>query len=45
MDGFLGEYLAVIVFIGVAAVIGLALLVAPFLVAHKAPDPEKLHKL
>ena len=42
MDGFLGEYLAVIVFVGVAAVIGLALLVAPFLVAYKAPDAEKL---
>jgi NADH-quinone oxidoreductase subunit A len=42
MDGFLGEYLAVIVFVGVAAIIGLALLVAPFLVAYKAPDPEKL---
>jgi NADH-quinone oxidoreductase subunit A len=42
MDGLLSEYLPIIVFIGVAAVIGLALLVAPFLVAYKAPDSEKL---
>jgi NADH-quinone oxidoreductase subunit A len=35
-------YLPVIVFIGVAAVIGLALLVVAFLVAYKQPDPEKL---
>ena len=35
-------YLPLIVFIGVAAVIGLALLVVPFLVAYKQPDPEKL---
>jgi NADH-quinone oxidoreductase subunit A len=35
-------YLPLIVFIGVAAVIGLALLVAAFLVAYKQPDPEKL---
>ena len=27
---------------GIAAVIGLALLVAPFIVAYKNPDPEKL---
>jgi NADH-quinone oxidoreductase subunit A len=42
MNGLLSEYLPIIVFVGVAAVIGLALLVAPFLVAYKAPDPEKL---
>ena len=35
-------YLPLIVFIGVAAVIGLALLVVAFLVAYKRPDPEKL---
>src|SRR5215469_4294363 len=35
-------YLPLIVFIGVAAVIGLALLVVAFLVAYKQPDPEKL---
>ena len=35
-------YLPLIIFIGVAAVIGLALLVVAFLVAYKRPDPEKL---
>jgi NADH-quinone oxidoreductase subunit A len=35
-------YLPLIVFIGVAAVIGFALLVVAFLVAYKRPDPEKL---
>ncbi|WP_407050997.1 NADH-quinone oxidoreductase subunit A [Methyloraptor flagellatus] len=42
MQGLLSEYLPIVVFIGIAAVIGLALLVAPFLVAYKNPDPEKL---
>jgi NADH-quinone oxidoreductase subunit A len=35
-------YLPLIVFVGVAGVIGLALLVAAFIVAYKQPDPEKL---
>src|SRR5437764_5277999 len=35
-------YLPIIVFVAVAAVIALALLIAPFLVAYKQPDPEKL---
>ena len=35
-------YLPLVVFIGVAAVIGLALLVVAFLVAYKEPNPEKL---
>src|ERR1700732_722362 len=35
-------YLPLIVFIGVAAVIGLALLGVAFLVGYKQPDPEKL---
>ncbi len=35
-------YLPLIVFVGVAAVIGLALLASAFLVAYKQPDPEKL---
>src|SRR6266581_1658427 len=38
----LQDYLPLVVFIGIALVIGLALLVAPFLVAYKQPDPEKL---
>ncbi len=35
-------YLPLIVFIGVAAVIGLALFLVAFIVAYKQPDPEKL---
>ncbi|MBH0239784.1 NADH-quinone oxidoreductase subunit A [Methylobrevis albus] len=42
MDGLLREYLPIVVFMAVALVIGLALLVAPFIVAYKNPDPEKL---
>src|SRR5882672_6424556 len=42
MNALLQEYLPLVVFIGVAAAIGLALLVAPFIVAYKNPDPEKL---
>ena len=42
MSELLQDYLPVIVFIGVAGGIGLALLVAPFLVAYRRPDPEKL---
>jgi NADH-quinone oxidoreductase subunit A len=43
MDGaLLQDYLPLVIFVGVAAVIGLALLVAPFIVAYKQPDPEKL---
>lgn len=42
MDALLASYLPIIIFIGVALAIGLALLVAPFLVAYKQPDTEKL---
>src|SRR5476649_2406023 len=42
MTGILQNYLPLVVFIGIAAVIGLALLVAPFFVAFQQPDPEKL---
>ena len=35
-------YLPLIIFVGVAGVIGLALLVVAFIVAYKQPDPEKL---
>ncbi|MFZ1681287.1 MAG: NADH-quinone oxidoreductase subunit A [Rhizobiaceae bacterium] len=42
MSDLLGSYLPVIIFIAVSAVIGLALLVIPFVVAFRAPDPEKL---
>ena len=42
MEALLVDYLPILVFIGISAVIGLALLVAPFLVAPSKPDPEKL---
>jgi NADH-quinone oxidoreductase subunit A len=42
MNALLQDYLPLAVFIAVALGIGLALLVAPFLVAYKHPDPEKL---
>ena len=42
MEDLLASYLPVIIFFGVSAVIGLGLLVAPFIVAFKNPDPEKL---
>src|SRR6476469_5220797 len=42
MNELLLDYLPLVIFIAVALVIGLALLVVPFLVAYKAPDPEKL---
>jgi NADH-quinone oxidoreductase subunit A len=42
MQALLSAYLPVVIFMGVAALIGLALLVAPFIIAFKNPDPEKL---
>jgi len=42
MDGLLGSYLPIVIFLGVAIVIPLALVVAPFLIAYRNPDPEKL---
>jgi NADH-quinone oxidoreductase subunit A len=42
MTDLLRDYFPLVVFIGVAGVIGLALLVIPFLIAFKQPDPEKL---
>jgi NADH-quinone oxidoreductase subunit A len=42
MDALIQDYLPIVVFIGIAIVIGLALLISPFLVAFSKPDPEKL---
>jgi len=42
MDELLVSYLPIMIFIGVALFVGVALLAAPFLVAYKNPDPEKL---
>jgi NADH-quinone oxidoreductase subunit A len=42
MNALLQEYLPLVVFIAIALAIGLALLVAPFIVAYQQPDAEKL---
>ena len=36
------DYLPLVIFVAIAAVIVLVLLIAPFIVAFKQPDPEKL---
>jgi len=42
MNGLLLEYLPILIFIGIAGVIGVALLVVPMIIAPSKPDPEKL---
>ena len=42
MSELLTSYIPIAIFIGISLVIGIALLVAPFAVAYKAPDSEKL---
>ena len=42
MSELLSAYLPIVIFIALAGVIALALLVAPFLIAIKRPDPEKV---
>jgi NADH-quinone oxidoreductase subunit A len=42
MDNLLMDYLPLVIFIALAMVIGGALLVAPFVVAHSNPDSEKV---
>ena len=42
MEQFLLEYLPVLIFIGIAIVLGLVLIALPFLLAPQKPDPEKL---
>src|SRR6202163_4250742 len=42
MSALLLDYLPLVIFIAVALGLGAALLIAPFLVAYKQPDPEKL---
>jgi NADH-quinone oxidoreductase subunit A len=42
MNALLQDYLPLVVFIAVALGLGLALLIAPFIVAYRNPDPEKL---
>ena len=42
MNHILSDYLPLVIFFGVCLFIGLAFLVAPFLVAPSRPDPEKV---
>ena len=42
MTDLLSDYLPIVLFIGLSGVIGLALLVAPCIIAVKRPDPEKV---
>ncbi len=42
MDRLLLEYLPILIFIGIAAVISGALILVPVLIAPTKPDPEKL---
>jgi len=42
VNELLSEYLPIAIFIGVALAIGLALMIAPFLIAIRNPDPEKV---
>jgi NADH-quinone oxidoreductase subunit A len=42
MSELLTDYFPLVVFIGVAIALSLGLLVVPFIVAYKNPDPEKL---
>jgi NADH-quinone oxidoreductase subunit A len=42
MHALLLDYLPLVIFVAVALVIGLALLVVPFIVAYQQPDTEKL---
>jgi NADH-quinone oxidoreductase subunit A len=42
MNELLLDYLPLAIFVAVALVIGLVLLIVPFIVAYQQPDPEKL---
>ena len=42
MNAFLLQYLPIVIFLGIGAVIGVAFLAAAAVIAPSAPDPEKL---
>ena len=42
MNAFLLQYLPIVIFLGIALVIGIGFIVAAAVIAPKAPDPEKL---
>ncbi|WP_337185416.1 NADH-quinone oxidoreductase subunit A [Phenylobacterium sp.] len=42
MEAYLTEYLPIVIFLGIAAALGVIFIVAALVLAPKAPDPEKL---
>jgi NADH-quinone oxidoreductase subunit A len=42
MDDLLLEYLPILLFLGIGAIVSVALAVAPFIIAPSKPDPEKM---
>jgi NADH-quinone oxidoreductase subunit A len=42
MNAFLLQYLPIVIFLGIAAVLGVGFILAAAILAPKAPDPEKL---
>ncbi|MFQ5984129.1 MAG: NADH-quinone oxidoreductase subunit A [Alphaproteobacteria bacterium] len=44
MEAMLAEYLPILIFLGVAGVLAVAVVGAPFLVAPQRPDTEKLSR-
>ena len=42
MDSLLSEYLPILIFLGIAVVLAVALVGASLLLARQSPDPEKL---
>jgi NADH-quinone oxidoreductase subunit A len=42
MNAFLLQYLPIVIFLGIAAALGIIFIVAALVIAPQAPDPEKL---
>ena len=42
MEAYFKEYLPIVIFLGIAAVLGIVFILAATVLAPKAPDPEKL---
>ncbi len=42
MQDLVSDYLPIVIFLAIALAIGLALMIAPILIAVRNPDPEKL---
>ena len=42
MNAFLLQYLPIVIFLGIAAALGVLFVIIPLIIAPKSPDPEKL---